>query len=283
MAEPAAPPVRRIVIGRLTALQTERADDAARRAGKSRALFRISRTLATATSIADALPVIAEELVAETRMDRVWIATRRRGAKSSSPTREAVPDRPARIHVVLTRTPGDQPARLGPEPSPRRIAGRMTSRIPTPGSIRTTISVGESSSARSRPTRRRRRSCSGSGGDAAPESCRRSARPCVPARAPRGSGQRGGGRPPGRAAQGRAPGLGLARVPHAAREHPGRRRSLLDPEVALVRRAASRRRPDDRYGGRTTEPARPQPPRHEPDRGRRLSVRVSRRSTWRAS
>ena len=40
-----------IVIGRLAALQTERAQDATRRAGESRALFRISRTLATATSI----------------------------------------------------------------------------------------------------------------------------------------------------------------------------------------------------------------------------------------
>ena len=58
-----------IVIGRLAALQAERADDATRRAGELRALFRISRKLATATSAAEALPVIVEDLQAENRMN----------------------------------------------------------------------------------------------------------------------------------------------------------------------------------------------------------------------
>ena len=62
-----------IVIGRLVALQSERAEDAARRARESQALFRISRTLVTAPRVADALPAIVHGLATETRMDRVWI------------------------------------------------------------------------------------------------------------------------------------------------------------------------------------------------------------------
>jgi two-component system, OmpR family, sensor histidine kinase KdpD len=100
-----------IVIGRLAALQAERANEATRRAAESRALFRMSRTLATATNVADALPVVIDDLLAETRMDRIWLGRGEAG-------REVViadsghAARPAQsIHVHLTRTPGDAPAR----------------------------------------------------------------------------------------------------------------------------------------------------------------------------
>ena len=100
-----------IVIGRLAALQAERADEATRRAGESRALFRMSRTLATAPSVAAALPVVIEDLLAETRMDRIWLSRQEAGrevviADSGSDARPS-----HRIHAVLVRTPGDQPAR----------------------------------------------------------------------------------------------------------------------------------------------------------------------------
>ena len=68
-----------IVIGRLAALQAERADDATRRAGESRALFRISRTLATAPSVTEAVPVVIDDLLAETRMDRIWLVRQEAG------------------------------------------------------------------------------------------------------------------------------------------------------------------------------------------------------------
>jgi two-component system, OmpR family, sensor histidine kinase KdpD len=100
-----------IVIGRLAALQAERANDATRRAAESRALFRISRTLATATSVTDALPVIVEDLLAETRMARVWLARSEGGRDVVVADSGSGPLPSNRIHVSLNRTPGDLPAR----------------------------------------------------------------------------------------------------------------------------------------------------------------------------
>lgn len=100
-----------VVIGRLTALQGERAADAARRARENAALFRISRMLATSSGVAAALPAIVTDLVAETGMDRVWVAV------GDGPTEKVIADsasgeRPPTgpIQTVLRRTPGDQPA-----------------------------------------------------------------------------------------------------------------------------------------------------------------------------
>jgi len=110
-----------IVIGRLAALQAERANDASRRAAESRALFRISRTLTTAASVAEGLPVIVEDLLNETRMDRIWLA-RQESGREVLVADSGQGQRPSRrIHVVLTRTPGDLPARWVQEhrPGPR--------------------------------------------------------------------------------------------------------------------------------------------------------------------
>ena len=101
-----------VVIGRLAALQTERANDADRRARESQALFAISRTLATASTVADAAPTVLARLASESRMDRIWFATRttsgERTVVDSSP---GLPKVRAPIHWMLQRTPGDQPAR----------------------------------------------------------------------------------------------------------------------------------------------------------------------------
>ncbi len=62
-----------VVVGRLAALQAERAGEARRRAREAQALFAISRSLATTNSVRDAAPEIAGRLRAETTADHVWI------------------------------------------------------------------------------------------------------------------------------------------------------------------------------------------------------------------
>ncbi len=131
-----------IVIGRLAALQAERADDATRRAAESRALFRISRTLATATSVTDALPVIVEDLLTETRMERIWLARSEGGREVVVADSGRGPLPSHRIHVSLTRTPGDLPMRWVQEHRPQ---DRPRSSPPDPGVglYRIVIAAGE--------------------------------------------------------------------------------------------------------------------------------------------
>jgi len=100
-----------IVIGRLAALQSDRAEDAARRARESQALFRISRTLATAPNVADALPAILEGLTAETRMGRIWFGRQVAGREAIVADTGSGPRPSPPIHALLNRTPGDLPAR----------------------------------------------------------------------------------------------------------------------------------------------------------------------------
>ena len=116
-----------IVIGRLVALQSERAEDAARRARESQALFRISRTLVTAPRVADALPAIVHGLGTETRMDRVWIGRLHSGREVIVADSGNGPHPSPPIHVLLTRTPGDLPARWvrTHQPAERRGSDRI--------------------------------------------------------------------------------------------------------------------------------------------------------------
>jgi two-component system, OmpR family, sensor histidine kinase KdpD len=131
-----------IVIGRLAALQAERANDATRRAGESRALFRISRTLTTTPSVADALPIIVDELLAETRMERIWLTRQEAGREVVVADSGGGPRPSHRIHSVLTRTPGDQPARWVQEHRPQDRSGDDP---PDPGIglYRTTIAAAD--------------------------------------------------------------------------------------------------------------------------------------------
>ncbi len=131
-----------VVIGHLAALQTERANEAVRRAGESRALFRISRTLATTTSVSDALPIILGDLLAETRMDRIWVARQDAGRELVIADSGAGKRPWHRIHVVLTRTPGDLPARWVQEHHPQGGPGAAQP-DPDVRLFRTTISVGD--------------------------------------------------------------------------------------------------------------------------------------------
>jgi two-component system sensor histidine kinase KdpD len=101
-----------IVVGQLAALQRARTRDAEAREREAYSLFRFSRSLATRDSTPHVLPDIARILADEGNMDRVqiWIgaddASERLAADSSSEPRGPLPS----AHLVLRRTPGDQPA-----------------------------------------------------------------------------------------------------------------------------------------------------------------------------
>jgi two-component system sensor histidine kinase KdpD len=102
-----------IVVGQLTALQRSRAEDARAREREARALFRVSRSLATRDSMRVVLATIATTLRDETRMERVWIALggddarERVVADTAADARALIPP----VHQVLRRMPGDEPAR----------------------------------------------------------------------------------------------------------------------------------------------------------------------------
>lgn len=101
-----------VVIGRLTARETERAREATGRARESEALFAISRTLATVPTLGKAAPVIVARLAADARMERVWIGLQ--SGTVETVFADSEPERPIPVATsvwVLGRTPGDKPAR----------------------------------------------------------------------------------------------------------------------------------------------------------------------------
>jgi two-component system sensor histidine kinase KdpD len=100
-----------IVVGRLSALGTERAAEASQRAAESTALFAISRILATAPDIETAAPLVAERLVRDAALDRVWIVNERGNRKSIvADTGGATALPGSSIVTALVRAPGDAPA-----------------------------------------------------------------------------------------------------------------------------------------------------------------------------
>ncbi len=62
-----------IVIGRLSALQLERRREAELRSSEARAMFAMSRDVATAATALEAAPLLASRLAREAEMARVWI------------------------------------------------------------------------------------------------------------------------------------------------------------------------------------------------------------------
>jgi two-component system sensor histidine kinase KdpD len=101
-----------IVCGRLAGAQRDRAHEAETRERVTRALFEISRELASAQSAGPAMVAISELLRVETRMERVWIGisttgSQERVAADSGPPPSVAP--PA-VHYILRRMPGDVPA-----------------------------------------------------------------------------------------------------------------------------------------------------------------------------
>jgi two-component system sensor histidine kinase KdpD len=101
-----------VVVGRLAGLQRERAEDALAREREARALFGVSRVLATREATEAALAQLVGTLRDEAGMRRVWIgfgadpATERVAADSRAAQSRP---RPTRLRV-LQRKPGDEPA-----------------------------------------------------------------------------------------------------------------------------------------------------------------------------
>ena len=119
-----------IVVGQLAALQRERTDVARAREREARALFRVSRALATRDSTAAVLPEILDVLRAEGGFARIWIAlgsddaSERPVADSGGSGRPTAPP----MVNVLRRMPGDEPARWVRlhTPGPRRAGQGWT-------------------------------------------------------------------------------------------------------------------------------------------------------------
>ena len=101
-----------IVCGRLAGAQRDRAREAETRERVTRALFQISRELASAQSAGPAMVAIAELLRVETRMERVWIGIAAEGSQErvAAESGPPAPASPPRVHFVLRRMPGDVPA-----------------------------------------------------------------------------------------------------------------------------------------------------------------------------
>jgi two-component system, OmpR family, sensor histidine kinase KdpD len=115
-----------VVVGQLAALQHGRAEAARAREREARAMFGVSRSLATRDTTAAALAQIAQLLRTEAGMERTWVAI------GADPAVERVaadtghgqpPATPARLRV-LQRTPGDEPSRWVRVQRPGAATGR---------------------------------------------------------------------------------------------------------------------------------------------------------------
>jgi two-component system, OmpR family, sensor histidine kinase KdpD len=103
-----------IAVGQLAAAQRSRAEAATEREHEARALFRVSRSLATRSETSAVLDELAAALQVEAGLDRVWFGLARPsgGERLVADTggSGSAPD-PAADHAVLRRMPGDEPAR----------------------------------------------------------------------------------------------------------------------------------------------------------------------------
>jgi two-component system sensor histidine kinase KdpD len=122
-----------ITVGQLAALQRGRTQMAIAREREARALFDVSRALATRESTAAVLPAIASTLTRDAAMDRVWFglgaddAAERIVADSAS----AAPPPSRASYWVLRRMPADVPAEWMRvhDPSSRRSGTRGDSTL----------------------------------------------------------------------------------------------------------------------------------------------------------
>ena len=118
-----------IGIGRLTGLQRDQAERSERREHEARALFKVSRAIATTKQMKDALPILVGGLAEDSRMARVWIGLGSTWAQEQivASTDAGADSLGAGPHSVLRRTSADEPpawVRLSPPGPP---AGRRES------------------------------------------------------------------------------------------------------------------------------------------------------------
>ena len=123
-----------VVIGRLAALQAERAQEAADRALEAESLYRITGVLASTRTVGEATPLVLARLAETTAMDRIWF-----GLGPSPMEEHIVADTAATEalpvpgwHVVLQRLPDGRMrwvrthvGRAGPRRSPRAVVFRI--------------------------------------------------------------------------------------------------------------------------------------------------------------
>jgi two-component system, OmpR family, sensor histidine kinase KdpD len=131
-----------VVIGRLAALQTQRAREAAGRALEAESLYRITGVLASTGTVEEAAPIVLARLAEATAMDRAWFGL------GPTPTEErtvadTAPAEPLPLpgwQVVMQR-PSDRPAhwvrthigRAGARRSPKVVVHRV--RVEVAGEI----------------------------------------------------------------------------------------------------------------------------------------------------
>jgi two-component system sensor histidine kinase KdpD len=100
------------VVGQLAARQRARAEDAIAREREARALFAVSRELATRGSTPAVLGTISAILRREADMDRVWISLGMGGGERvAADTSDGTPRPGASLQHMLQRMPGETPAR----------------------------------------------------------------------------------------------------------------------------------------------------------------------------
>jgi len=112
-----------VVIGRLTGLQRDHARISEQREREARALFAVTRAIASAKRTTDALPALVSSLASETHVQRAWV-----GLGPTWPQEQVVADTAPGTdlpvqgpHSVLRRRPSDGPAawvRLSPPGRP---------------------------------------------------------------------------------------------------------------------------------------------------------------------
>jgi two-component system sensor histidine kinase KdpD len=114
-----------VIVGRLSGLGRERAEEASDRAAEATALFTISRILATEPEIEAAAPLVAERLLADAPLERVWLVRDRPGGPPQvvADTRPEEPLPVSAFVTALVRMPGDIPARwvVAHEPGPKGV------------------------------------------------------------------------------------------------------------------------------------------------------------------
>lgn len=128
-----------LVVGRLSALGSERGALAERRAGESEAQFAVSRHLAT-SELDVAIPAILERIAEDAGLARAWVTSEGpAGSRALADTRPGEPAPGSGIVDTLVRTPGDEPARWirahAPSHGPRPPVGtaRLRTRIEADG------------------------------------------------------------------------------------------------------------------------------------------------------
>jgi two-component system, OmpR family, sensor histidine kinase KdpD len=123
------------VVGQLVALERARTAEARTREREARALFGISRVLATRDETSHAVTELARLLPVQARLDRVWITFGADDAEerlTADSTDGAAPVAPA-SYAVLRRMPGDRPAEWvrvkQPSPRGRRVGDHEAFRV----------------------------------------------------------------------------------------------------------------------------------------------------------